>query len=476
VELQSHHLGICHIIILAFVLRALLPIFAYLHTSDATIFYLTDTGRYVLPAQELISHHRFFSHGAPDIFDTPGYPLLLIPGLVLGHLLLVTISLQVLLSCFTVYMVYRTAQLLFSSESIAITAAAFYTIEPLSVLYPGLILTETLFTALFTLWLYLLLRYLIRPTLHDLLYSGIFLTASMYVRPIGIYLPVIIASGLLVWIFTSAQQNKGRLLVHAAGFLIVCLGLIVPWQVRNREETGYFGFCALAPSLPYFFFAASVLAVQQQVSFDEMQRRLGYLDDHAYFALHPEQKAWPIKLRLEYMSNAARDILLKNPLTYARIHIEGMERVMLDPGTIELLTFFGLNPMRDGLPGTAMDAGLLKTAGILFMKYPLVFWSSMLLLPLQLLFLSCACLVLFSRRLIRQPQIIAAIAIAMYFITISGGPHGASRYRHPVMPIICILAGYELCLMWSRLMGVPRSPAVVASSVTSVLAFKGNSC
>jgi 4-amino-4-deoxy-L-arabinose transferase-like glycosyltransferase len=184
-----------------------------LHSRDATIFYVPDTGTYVVPAQEIIAHHRFFAHGVPEIVRTPGYPFLLIPGLLLNHLPLLTISLQVLLSCFTVYMVYRTAQLLFTSERIAIAAAALYAIEPLSVLYTGLIVTETLFTSFVMLWLYFLLRYLAGPTRRDLIFSGIFLAVSVYVRPIGYFLPVIIASGLLAWILTGAQRNKQLLLL-----------------------------------------------------------------------------------------------------------------------------------------------------------------------------------------------------------------------------------------------------------------------
>jgi hypothetical protein len=59
----------------------------------------------------------------------------------------------------------------------------------------------------------------------------------------------------------------------------------------------------------------------------------------------------------------------------------------------------------------------------------------------------------------RQPEIIAAIAAAAYFLLASGGPGAVTRYCHPAMPIICVLAGYGMCLMWGRLMGVPGSPA-----------------
>jgi 4-amino-4-deoxy-L-arabinose transferase-like glycosyltransferase len=445
------HLNIYFILGFAGFLRAILPIVAYLHSRDITIFYVPDTGTYVVPAQELIAHHRFFAHGAPEIIRTPGYPFLLIPGLLLHHLPLLTIALQVLLSCFTVYMVYRTAQLLFTSERIAIAAAALYAIEPLSVLYTGLIVTETLFTSCVMLWLYFLLRYLAGPRRHDLIFSGIFLAVSVYVRPIGYFLPVIIASGLLMWILTGAQRNKQLLLADVAAFLIVSMGLIGLWQIRNGEETGYFAFSAIRPIQTYFDKASSVLAAEQGISWYEMRKRRGYLDEHAYFALHPEQKTWSTKQRLEYMDRQSRDILLGSPLTYARIHFEGIARIMIDPGAIDFLKLFDLYPKVGGMLGTVVDAGLPQTIKFLFVKRPLVFWSSTLMMPLQLLLLLSACLIFYSGRLLLHPQLIAAMGVAAYFVIIAGGPEANYRYRHPAMPIVCIFAGYGLCLAWDRL-------------------------
>jgi len=442
------HYSIYHILGLALLLRSLVPTLAYLYTGNVATFYAPDTESYVMPARELIANHRYFAYGVPEIIRTPGYPLLLIPGLLLNHLVLTTVMVQIVASCFTVYMVYRTAQLLFDCETIAITAATLYSIEPLSIVYTGVIITETLFTALVMLWLYFLLRYLNRPTPGDLLLSALFLTASVYVRPISYFLPEVIGLGLLAWIALSSQEGKRRLVGHVTAFLVVSLALTAVWQVRNGAETGFFGFSAIAPIEMYFNKGVSVLAAEHHVPFYEMQRRLGYLNSDVYLADHPEQKTWALAKRLRYMNREGEKIVLSAPLTYALIHCEGVGRMMFDPGATDFLKFFGLYPKAGGLLGKLVDVGLVGTVRLILAEQPLLFWSSIVLGPLQLLFLLPASMVFLSGRLILRPQTIAALLTITYYVGIAGGPSAVCRYRHPAMPIIAVLSGYGLCVMW----------------------------
>jgi len=180
-SIKIAHLNIWFVLGLALFLRTLLPVVGFCYTRDATIFYTPDSASYIVPARELIAHHRFFSDGslqaavwnkpvaaAPDTVRTPGYPLLLTAGLLCGRLESVTIALQIVLSCFTVCIVFRTALLLFESEQIALIAAAFYAIEPLSILFSSLLAPETLFTAVLMTGMYYFLRYLKRQSLDPL--------------------------------------------------------------------------------------------------------------------------------------------------------------------------------------------------------------------------------------------------------------------------------------------------------------------
>jgi len=433
----------------ALFLRALLPTLGYCYTRDASIFYTPDTASYIEPARELVSHHRFFSSGAPEIVRTPGYPLLLTPGLLIGRLELTTITLQVLLSCFTVFMVYRTAYLLFEREKIALIAAALYAIEPLSILFASLLAAETLFTAVAMVGVYFFVKYLRRQSLGDLLVSAAALAASVYVRPIGYFLPLIIAPGLAAWALVTHRQDKLRVLAHACAFVIVSVGLTGLWQIRNKVEIGYSGFSAIASDNMYFILAASVLAAHQHVPYYVMRDRLGYQDQRTYLQEHPEQKTWSAARRVDYMNQAAEHILLDSPLTYVRIYFDGLLRATFDPVSTEFLRFFDLYPKQAELLTVEVDKGIITTVKALLVS-PLLFWSIAVLLPLQLMYLSCGCITLCSAEIL-DAAILAVVFIVGYYMAIAGGPGDWGRFRHPAMPIICMLAGNGLGVVWSRL-------------------------
>jgi hypothetical protein len=459
-------LNIWSILWLALFLRTLLPILGYFYTRDVTIFYTPDTASYVGPARELIAHHRFFCDGAPEIVRTPGYPLLLTAGLQLGRLEAATIAFQILLSCFTVYMVYRTAYLVFGREPIALIAAALYAIEPLSILFSSLIASETLFGAIVMIGVYYLVRYLRRQSLADLLVSASALAASVYVRPIGFFLPIIVGGGLAAWALIMANQNKLRRIAHASAFVVVSVGLTGLWQVRNKIESDYSGFSAISDVNMYFYLAASVLAAQQHVSFSEMQDRLGYEDQRIYFENHPEQKPWSVARRFDYMSRDAEHILLGSPFTYARIYGQGLLRGAFDPGSTEFLRFFDLYPKQGGLVEVVIGKSTIKTIEVL-LSIPLVVLSVIVLLPPLLIYLSCACVALFRRPM--DPAVLVALLIIGYYLGIAGGPTDWGRFRHPAMPIICVLSGYGLYVMYGRLKPpLDACPAVRPYRATTV--------
>src|SRR5438477_10677527 len=148
---RSHVTGqaLPKILVIAVSVRVLFAASAWLVARDPTVFHSPDTITYVAPAQGILSSGTFSVRGEPEIARTPGYPLFLVPGLLLGQLEAVTITLQIGLSALTVWGVFVLARRLFPQDRrTASIAAMLYALEPLSVIYSSILLTESLFTAL----------------------------------------------------------------------------------------------------------------------------------------------------------------------------------------------------------------------------------------------------------------------------------------------------------------------------------------
>ena len=108
-----------------------------------------DTSSYLIPGRNLLLHGRFFADGVPDLLRTPGYPLLLAITSLAGPLAGAVAN--VLLSVFSVILVWRLGRAAFVDDRIAIGAAWIFAFEPLSVANSVVLLSETLFLALFLL-------------------------------------------------------------------------------------------------------------------------------------------------------------------------------------------------------------------------------------------------------------------------------------------------------------------------------------
>jgi hypothetical protein len=130
-----------------------------------------------------------------------------------------------------------------------------------------------------------------------------------------------------------------------------------------------------------------------------------------------------------------------------------MVRTIFDPGATNFLIFFRLYRIGGGFFGGLQDKGMMKTISEAIMKNSLAFWSNALLLPIQIAYLSFACIALFSKRLRSDPAVLATFLVLSYYIAIPGGSQAQARFRQAAMPIISIFAGYGLWLDSKRWRG-----------------------
>jgi 4-amino-4-deoxy-L-arabinose transferase-like glycosyltransferase len=429
-----------YVILAALIIRAFIPLYAEVVSDDPDVFYEIYSYQYLEPAQNLIKSGQFTTNTAPEIYRPPGYSILLIPGILLNHVPLVTIVIQLLLSCLTVYLVFEIAIILFGRAEIAILCAAIYATDPLSVIFSSLIMPETFSTFALTLFLLFLFRYLHEESVFQLCLAAIALATTVYIQAIAYFLPAWIASFLA---FSAMHKRSGSRVLHALIFLVISMSLIGIWQIRNRVETGYSGFSTVFDRSLYYAQAASVMA--------KLEGKSDFRESWNLMDRKVNEHSARFRERFEYMRQEGTRLTLAHPWTYAKIHIRGIMRTLFGAEAHTYIRLFKLfqgteDDWQELITGDLLDtighnsnnlthAAILTIAGL------------GLIVMLVYLFASVA---LFSKKLPYTIPVVCSLWVVAYWLVITGGPHGYGRYRHAVMPIICVFAGYGLHLILTR--------------------------
>jgi 4-amino-4-deoxy-L-arabinose transferase-like glycosyltransferase len=437
---SAQRLSLARILVFAVVVRASVVLSAWWITGGVKAFHSLDTEGYVAPARELLTHGTFTVHGQPELIRTPGYPLLLAIGIILGHLEGVTIAIQIVISALTVAGVYVLVDRLVDDNRTALLAAALYSIEPLSILYSAMLLTETFFTGVLVWGLVLAVVRARGGSVASLMAGSALLAATAYIRPAGYFLPFCVLGILALHALLKHRWSQWRPLLLATGAAALVLA---PWQLRNRA-LGYAGMSAITAEYMYFYNAAALRAASSGASFAAVQTEMGYGNDSVYLALHPEQRAWSPGERYRFMAAQGSREVTQNIPRYSRIYLAGLARVLFDPGAIDLLKLYGLYPTSGGLLSLIVTAGLINGLTHLLQSHPL---AIALLILLGLVLATSYVLAirgLAGRLHLKDPAVALLLASAVYLVAIAGGPAGLNRFRHPVMPIICAFAAVGL--------------------------------
>jgi 4-amino-4-deoxy-L-arabinose transferase-like glycosyltransferase len=429
------------VLVIAALVRVIL-LLVVLQTSGIQGVFDPDTASYLAPIQGMM-HGSFAAEGIPELSRTPGYPLfLLLTGMAVSHALL-AISAQILLACLSVFFVYKIGLVLFQNERTAVLCAGLYSIEPGSITYSILLYPEALFVVLLLLFIYQILRFLLKPHWIPLLIAAMALSASVYVKPVAYYLPFCGAIGIAAFCYRSRLHAR---LLWGAAFLLTCAALIGPWQVRNYVETGYSGFSSLSDWQLYSYNAVNVLADRDHLSMRAEWDKLDKINRPIEAALSRAQQ-------FSYYHREAVRIFKANPILFAKVQLRGVGAVILDPGGTENLKHLGLYP-NDGYLGLMQaDHGIFVTLWWAVRNRPLVGAVDLLLGAVLAVYYGLAVFGI-SRRAAHATLVLTVALIAVYFVAVSGGPAGRCRYRCPVMPIVALFAGAGLARMTSKRPGM----------------------
>jgi len=423
-----------------------------------------DTLSYLEPGRNLLLHGVFQTAGLPEIGRAPGYPLFL--AVASGAGLALAALLQAALSVLSVWLVARLARAVGLSEPAVLCAAWLAALEPVSILYSVRLLSETLFTALLLVSVGRMAAFLRTPLsrpvnsstvphplrglpremggmpMHywkagSISWSGLALAAAIFVRPAAYWLPMAWALGLAV----VCWHQRGLRWKASALLLAATLPLLAAWQLRNWMETGFSGFSSIAVRNAYFYSAAETEARANGFPFAVEQQAFGYPDEAAYMRSHPEQTDWSQAARLSFQRAEAGRILEAHWPEALRAQVVGSAVVAFSPCAAELLEL--LDADSAPAPPRVVHAGPLDAALHILRTDPL---RATVMVILELWLLALYLLAVKGTVRAGLPRFVRMLLIgtSLYFITVSGGVQAVGRYRMPVMPLVCVLAGAGL--------------------------------
>lgn len=424
----------------------------FIARNGASALALADTNSFLKPGLNLLLHGRFFADGVPDLLRTPGYSIFLAVTSLAG--LPVAALANLILSVFSVFLVWRLGRAVFDDNNIALTAAWIFAFEPISILFSFVLLSEPLFVALLLLSVERIAMFLRGRSLWVLFSAGLWLAAATLVRPVTYYLPVALALGL----FLALVRVPGLRWKSPALLLLSVLPWLAAWQIRNWVTAGYAGFSSVRELNLYYFDIAEITASVEHRKFDDVRAELGYLDRsddsgqaylfQSYLALHPEQAGWTQGQRLAFMHTTAVRVIRAHEGTYLRLSRTHLFMTVFEPGAavFDLLLFPG-DPWH--VAGSIRGHGLLRGSILLVKSHPWVAAEkaafAVVMLGLYLLAVRGVTIALRGafRGAMQNTSLWLLLGTALYFLAVSGvagGQGASSRYRVPIMPIVCILA------------------------------------
>lgn len=397
-----------------------------------------------------LAEHRVFSRSPefpfePETIRTPAYPALIsCVYQIVGVQPQAIVPVQILLSAVTMLAGFAIASLLFNPR-IGTLAAVLLACDPLSIYYAQVMLTETLFGTFLTLSVLCFLCACRYPSLAYPAGAGVCLALATYTRPTGYYLGAVFP---LMLLFAVARSRGWRHAYVSAAILFVLYAVpIGSWQLRNYVQTGSAEFSQAKNQYLFIAHAAAIVALRDGLSLPDAQQRLA--QEHA--ATLPQQfRPFSQALMLESQGRFARAVMLEHPALLAWIMLKGSAANLLGPSNLAHLF---------GVDNVALRSAALHRE---FSRFTPLHWgiafSSWIYGVIFLGVLYYGVLVLLLRQGVNNVGLALLVFTAAYVVVMSSGPEAYSRFRAPIMPILCVIAAGGLASSKVPFLTRGRSP------------------
>lgn len=422
------------IVVLALAVRALLLVYL---APQPLKFYTPDSFGYDQLAVNLLEHGVFSSQQQPpfdpDFKRTPGYPAMIAAiYAVAGHAPAAVVFVQVLLGALMSLLVLVLARMLGLPRQAGLIAATLVAVEPVSIMATSQLLTETLYTFALMAAVALLAAWRLDGRYLWILLASVLVGYGALVRPIGQFLPIVLAPVVLAVAWRRGMRPAA---VSLFLFLAVSLGITYSWAYHNSQLGGGWTLSTVSDINLVYYRAREVLAssegLGQEQALQEMERRVA--------------AASATMSRTDAERQQALSVFRNHPAATGAMLAKGAARIFVDPGltaactlldreTLATECFSGEASMNEsGLAGKVIERLSTMSA----VQLGVLAWS--LILSAVLYFTSLIGLI----HLVKERRWFALAVLlvpAAYLVLLSSGSEAYSRFRIPIIPQLAILA------------------------------------
>jgi hypothetical protein len=429
----------------ALAIRIIMILLAY---NLGNSYLSSDSHDYIRLADGIISNH-IYGINQPEIFRVPGYPVIIsFFILIFNKFFLISLLIfQAIVDSLTCILVYKLSNLIFwnnkASNKSSILASLFQVISILAIVYTSKILSETIFTFLVILTLFLLQRLVtkLKYEKQKIRYRSIIIISFLssilcYIR--FIFFPLSIFLIIIVYCFS----RKIRILILGIIIIIGCIGI---WCIRNYEVANYPGFSSVSNILLYRYNACAVESVKNNRSYDTQQKIFD-----ANLKKYPSQAK-----QAEFSKNHGMKILTENPVLYLNLHLRGDVKTLF-PAIGELYKMLGYKIGSSGTLAIINSKGLYAgvkhyfsgNLHLFFYAIPVIIFLFLKYLAFLLAFIY----IFFTKNNTGNGKLMHLIylIIILYFLLIPG-PAATPRFRVPVESLLNIYSAFGFILLFNKI-------------------------
>ena len=403
-------------------------------------FFTPDSHDYDALARGLLDRGEFARDGRPELFRTPGYPLLL-AGVyaVTGRSIQAAVAAQIILDAALCLLVYVLGREL-CSRTVGLVAAAAQAISPAAIVASVRLLSGGLFALLMTAALVLLVRCLKSPRVLPAVAAGVLTGAACLVRPIGLPLAVIGALALL-----SRIKRWRPALAFAAATAVI----LMPWVARNYLRAGYAALAGVGDYNLFYCNAAAIVEGDPQISLSREQQRLVELREET-------GQAWPEPQRLndpQFLRQCRREglaLIAAHPLKYAAVHLRTTPNVFL-PAATDVLEVLGVTAGGKGTLAVLRRQGIIQAIRHYFGGQ---LWALWVCVPMVLAVgvkYAAALASVAGTRWLKAGAAHWLLRLTFLYLVLVPGPVAHARFRVPIAPLLSLAAAAGICGLLGRL-------------------------